>query len=122
MNEHDRIRLAHMLDAALEAQQFAEGETRDSLVGDRKLLWALVKAIEIVGEAAARLSEDVQRDYPQIPWRSIIGMRKSLIHAYFDIEVETVWKTVTNDLPPLIAALQNLLAESDDASDDPTDV
>ena len=99
-----------MLDAAREAVAFLHDEPRDSLETDRKLLLALVKDIEIVGEAASRLSPECQQTYAQLPWPQIVGMRNRLIHAYFDIDTETVWKTVSDDLPPLIVELESILA------------
>jgi uncharacterized protein with HEPN domain len=109
MNKDDRIRLRHMLDAAHEAVTFVQHETRASLDSDRKLLLALVKDIEIIGEAASRVSEAFQQTSSEIPWARIVGMRNRLIHAYFDIDRETVWKTITEDLPPLIAELEKIL-------------
>lgn len=113
MNKDDRVRLRHMLDAAHEAVEFVRNETRESLDNDRKLLLALVKDIEIMGEAASRLSDECQQTHPQIPWPQIVGMRNRLIHAYFDIDKETVWKTVQDDLPPLITELEKILPAED---------
>ncbi|MCD4687457.1 MAG: DUF86 domain-containing protein [Anaerolineae bacterium] len=112
MNNDDRVRLQHMLDAAHEALVFADEESLETLRTDRKLLLALVKDIEIIGEAASRLSDEIQQTNAHIPWPQIVGMRNRLIHAYFDIEVETVWKTVIDDLPPLITELETLLSSS----------
>jgi len=67
-----------MLEAAQTALEFAEGETRDSLDTDQKLLFALLRAIEIIGEAASRLTQECQNEHPQIPWHAIIGMRNRL--------------------------------------------
>lgn len=75
---------------------------------------ALVNCIEIVGEAAARTSDETQLQYPQIPWRDIIGMRNRLIHGYFDIDLDRVWDTVVDDLPSLIDELEDLLSTSQD--------
>ena len=97
-----------MLDAANEALSFARGSTRDSLKQDRKLALALVKSIEIIGEAAAKVGEECRRVHPQIPWASIVGMRNRLIHAYFDVDLDRVWDTITDDLPPLIAELEKI--------------
>jgi uncharacterized protein with HEPN domain len=77
---------------------------------DRLLLLALVKEIEIVGEAAAQISNEVRDSSPEIPWAGIRGMRNRLIHAYSDVNIELVWSTVISDLPELAAALKNLLA------------
>jgi uncharacterized protein with HEPN domain len=68
----------------------------------------LVKDIEIIGEAATNVSEDCREQFPHIPWRSIINMRNRLIHAYFDINLDIVWQTVTEDLPYLITELDKI--------------
>ncbi len=109
MHKDDEIRLRHMLDAAREARSFAQGQSRKDLDLSRMLVLALVKDIEIVGEAATRISEDVQRSHPEIPWTDIIGMRHRLIHAYFEINLDILWETVVTDLPPLIASLEKVL-------------
>ncbi len=83
MQPNDRIRLCHMLDAAMEAVRFTQNRTRQDLDHDRQLEWALVKAIEIVGEAAGQLSEEAKTRFPDIPWQKMTGMRNRLVHAYF---------------------------------------
>ncbi len=108
MRRDDAVRLQHMLDAAREASEFAQGRTRVDLNGDRKLVLALVKDIEIIGEAAYQISQTVQEQLPGIPWDDIIGMRHRLVHAYFDINLDIVWRTVRDDLPPLIAELERV--------------
>lgn len=105
MQNDDRNRLRHMLDAAREATTFVAGCERDDLNNNRMLLLALVKSIEILGEAGSRVSEQAQAELPDIPWRNIIAMRNRLIHGYFDIDAEIVWQTVKLELPPLIEAL-----------------
>ena len=117
MKPDDHIRLRHMLDAAKEAVVFAQDETRESLDEDRKLLLALVKSIEIIGEAASRVSESCRDTYSQIPWPQIVGMRNRLIHAYFDIDHDTVWQTIKGDLPPLIAEIEKIVSSGDSDSD-----
>ena len=82
MREADQIRPRHMLDAAREAVLFAEGKSREDLDGDRMLALALMKCIEIVGEAAANLSTASRDTLPTVPWQSILGMRNRLVHAY----------------------------------------
>jgi len=98
-----------MMDAAKEAESFGANKTRSSLDSDRKLVLALVKCIEIVGEAATNLTKECRDNIPQIPWTNIIGMRNRLIHAYFEINLDILWKTVIEDLPPLITELGKLL-------------
>jgi uncharacterized protein with HEPN domain len=109
MNTDDVTRLKHMLEAAQTAIVFMAGENRASLDGDRKLVFAVVRAVEIIGEAASRVSEDVRAENPQIPWAAIVGMRNRLVHAYFDVDLDQVWSTITDDLPSLITALQEIL-------------
>jgi uncharacterized protein with HEPN domain len=113
MRKDDSIRLRHMLDAANESHFFIKEKTRDDLDTDRKLVLALVKSIEIIGEAASKISEECREDISEIPWADIIGMRNRLIHAYFDINLDILWKTVIVDLPPLIADLERIIPSED---------
>jgi uncharacterized protein with HEPN domain len=99
-----------MLDAIEEAISFARNRSRESLDKDRMLVLALIKDVEIIGEAASRISKDAQSSAPEIPWANIIGMRNRLIHAYFDINLDILWKTVREDLPDLAAALNKAMA------------
>ena len=108
MHRDDAIRLRHMLDAAQEAIEFAQGRTRVHLNGDRKLVLALVKDIEIIGEAGYQVSQTARDRLPGIPWDDIIGMRHRLVHAYFAINLDIVWRTLQDDLPPLIAELERV--------------
>ncbi len=109
MREDDQIRLRHMLDASREAVHFAKGKTRDNLDGSRLLALGLMKCLEIVEEAAANISNECRETLPAVPWKSILGMRNRLVHAYFEIDLDVVWYTVTVSLPPLIQALERLL-------------
>jgi uncharacterized protein with HEPN domain len=111
MRQDDVVRLRHMLDAATEALRFTRNRRREDLDHDRQLVWALVKAIEIIGEAAGQLSEEAKAGIPGIPWRNIIGMRNRLVHAYFDINLDILWKTVVDGLPPIIAELTRVIPE-----------
>ena len=110
MLKTDLIRLRHMFDAAKEAASFIQEEERASLDVDRKLVLALMKSIEITGEAATKITKECQENLSQIPWANIIGMRNRLIHAYFDVNLEILWKTVTEDLPGLIDELEKILS------------
>jgi len=105
----DRFRLQDMLNAAREARSFATGRAEDDLAVDWQLTLALLKSIEIIGEAAARTSGPTQDKYAEFPWADIIGMRNRLIHVYFDIDLALLWDTVTVDLPALIATLEGVL-------------
>jgi uncharacterized protein with HEPN domain len=114
MNEPDLVRLRHMLDAAKTAASFAAGKTRENLEDDLMLAFALVRAIEIVGEAAARIDKAEQQNYPQIPWKAITGMRNKIVHDYFDIDYDVVWDTVQLRIPELITQLEKIVPASAD--------
>jgi uncharacterized protein with HEPN domain len=98
-----------MLDAALEIRHYVQSAAREDLNHDRKLLHSLVHLIEIIGEAATRVSDELQEEVPEIPWFVIKGMRNRLIHAYFDIDLDVVWSTCTSDIPPLVTELTKLI-------------
>ena len=97
-----------MLDAAREAVSFASGRVRANLDGDRLL--ALVKDIEIVGEAATGGTESTRSELPTLPWQEIVAMRNRLVHAYFDINLDIVWQTVQQDLPVLMTRLEQAVS------------
>ena len=99
-----------MLDAAREAVMFTKDQDRKTLDGDRKLVLSLVKSIEIIGEAASKVSDERRKKMPDIPWIEIIGMRHRLIHAYFDVDLDILWSTVENNIPPLIKELEKALS------------
>ena len=113
MRRDDLIRLRHMIDAAREALSFVQHKSRDALDADRILTLALVKSIEIIGEAASRVTPETRDRHPEIPWTNIVGMRNRLIHAYFDVDVDRVWDTVIDDLPPLVAALVVIITQAE---------
>jgi len=104
----DQIRVRHMLEAAREAKIFVQGKKREDLDDDRLLVLGVIKAVEIIGEAASKVSKEYQAAHAQIPWSAIIAMRNILIHVYFGIDLNEVWSTVQNDLPPLIVELEAL--------------
>jgi len=100
-----------MLEAALEIQQYVRSSTRDDLNRERKLAHSLVRLLEIVGEAANQVSRELREQVPEIPWTIMVGMRNRLVHAYFAINLNIVWSTSTEDIPPLIARLDLLLRD-----------
>ncbi len=109
MNASDQIRLRHMLEMAYTAQTISVNKTRASLDEDVTLRLALTRAVEVIGEAASKVSDECQQATPQLPWSAIIGMRNRLIHAYFDINLDIMWRTVVHDVPTLIAELEKIL-------------
>ncbi|MHB9106586.1 MAG: HepT-like ribonuclease domain-containing protein [Armatimonadota bacterium] len=108
--DDNRLRLEHMLTVANEVLQFTESKSYDDLLADRGLQYICVHCLELLGEAASCLTDEVRDRHPEIPWRSIIAMRNRLIHGYFDIELAFVWSTITADIPVLIPQLRELLA------------
>ncbi len=91
--------MLHMVEAAETAITFAEGRRRSDLDQDRMLLFALVRAIEIIGEAATRISPETRAEATEIPWKLIVAMRNRLTHAYFDVDRDILWNTATGELP-----------------------
>ena len=109
MRSDDTIRLKHMLDASKEAVKLSEGKKQGEIEQERLLNLGLVRLIEIVGEAAGRVSAEGLSKYCNIPWIQIIGMRNRLIHGYDNIDFGILYKTITEDLPPLVAKLEKIL-------------
>src|SRR5574341_334079 len=114
MDDSDLVRLRHMLEAAQTGVSFVQGETRVSLDHDLKLVFALVRAVEIIGEAATKISDKTRNEYPQIPWKKITGMRHILSHDYYRVNLDVVWQTATVDLPGLIAELDPIIQAIDE--------
>mgnify|MGYP000007624574 CR=1 FL=1 len=110
MLDEDRIRIRHMLDAAEEVIGFTSGRARADLDDDRMLLFAVVRGIEIIGEAATKVSAGTRDLSPAIPWPAIVTMRHRLIHGYFDVDPDIVWRTATEEVPALIPPLRDLEA------------
>jgi uncharacterized protein with HEPN domain len=102
----DSTRLHHMLDASREAVLFIQEKSRDDLESDRILSLALVRLLEIICEAASKVSPEKKANLPQIYWKQITGMRNRIAHAYFGIDLDVVWQTIVEDLPLLISELE----------------
>jgi uncharacterized protein with HEPN domain len=102
-------RLRHMLDHAKEAVAMVKGKSRADLDRDRQLNLALVRLLEIVGEAASRIPDETRSPYPQVPWAQIVSLRNRLIHGYDAVDFDVLWEILTSDLPPLIAALEKVI-------------
>ena len=101
MDPRDQVRLQHLADALKSAIRFAQGRQRSDLDTDEMLLFALVRAIEIAGEAGSQVTAETRAQVSDVPWSLIIGMRNRLVHAYFDINRDILWTTVTEAAPPL---------------------
>ncbi len=112
MTQHEPlVRVRHMLDHAREAVEMTEGRSRSDLDADRQLNLALVRLLEVVGEAAARVPEDYRQQHPDIPWRDIADLRNRLIHGYDTVNFDILWSIIRKDLPPLIEMLERIVDE-----------
>jgi len=111
MTRHDdTARLRHMLDHAREAVELARARTRADLDADRPFNLAMTRLLEIVGEAASRVTPRTRDLHPQIPWSPIAGLRNRLIHGYDQVDFDVLWDVVQDDLPALIVELEKLVA------------
>ena len=110
MTQHDDIvRLQHLLEHAREAVAMIKGKERTYLWSDRMLELSLIRLVEVVGEAAARVSPEGRAKYLSIPWPQVVGMRNRLIHGYDQVDLDILWDTIEDDLPSLITELEKIL-------------
>jgi uncharacterized protein with HEPN domain len=107
----DWVRLRHILDASRLALDATGSREAEDIDGDQITKLALERLIGIIGEAASRLSPQMTARMPSIPWKGIVGMRNIVVHAYFDVDVPRVLRTVRSDLPALIRELERVLRE-----------
>lgn len=100
-----------MLENAEKALLFVEGMGFDEFLKDEKTVYAVVHAIEVIGEAVKSIPDDLRNTYAEIPWREIAGTRDKLIHEYFGVDLQVVWRTVQEDLPILARQLRAILED-----------
>lgn len=108
----DNGRLLHMCEAIRNIMGFMEGKELEDLSTNKMLFYAVVKNIEIIGEAAYKLTFGFVDSHPLTPWKQIIRMRHILVHDYYNIEPEELYNVISEDLPPLLKQLENYLNES----------
>jgi uncharacterized protein with HEPN domain len=101
----DRVRIRHMRDAVEKALRYTQDSSRQGLADDEILRLAVTKLVEIVGEAAKQVSEPTRNAHPLVPWSAAARMRDRLTHHYFDVDLDVLWATITEDFPPLLDAL-----------------
>jgi len=109
MSPRDLAYVGHMLDMAKKAVGKTQGLSRESFDADENLRLALTHLVQIIGEAARRVSPEFSSGHPEIPWADIVGMRHKVVHDYLGIDEDIVWRVVTADLPKLVAALNPLV-------------
>jgi uncharacterized protein with HEPN domain len=105
----DEVRLKHILDAISEIEEYTKNKSIEDFTKNSMLKFASVKQLEIIGEAAKHISEEMIKNFPEIKWRSVIGLRNLLIHEYFGIDVHIVWNIIINDLPKLKKQIKMVL-------------
>lgn len=115
MTRPDAKYLLDMLLSARLARDYLRGVSREAFDASDLLRDAVVRRLEIIGEAAARISADTLAIHPVIPWREIVGMRNRLVHEYFQVDTDVVWEVVQHDLPKLIAQLEPLVPPEEGA-------
>src|ERR1700734_5825 len=110
MTRHDpKISFQQMRDSVQEILSLTKGKSRADLIKDRVLNLALTRLLEVVGEAATRIPDDLRQKFPGFPWAQIIGLRNRLIHAYDQVDLEILWEIVSEDLPPLSQQLEKIV-------------
>ncbi len=107
--QRDREFMVDILEAAKPAIQYIDEINKEEFFCNTHYQDAVIRRIEIIGEAARHISEETQAEYPVIPWSDLISMRNVMIHEYDDIDIGIVWETVKNDLPLLVNSIENIL-------------
>lgn len=108
-----RDALQDILEASEQAQQFVSGMNFADFLSDTRTQFAVIRALEIIGEAAGQIPLATQRSNPQVPWQDMRGMRNVLIHEYFGVDARVLWRTVQEDIPPLGVEVRKILDEMD---------
>jgi uncharacterized protein with HEPN domain len=110
----DKEYLIDILEAAKLALGYVSGKTKEEFLKDTECQDAVIRRLEIIGEAARRISDETRATYPNLRWKSIVGMRNVMIHEYDDVDLVIVWDTVQNDLQPLVAALEEVVPSQEE--------
>ena len=105
--------LQDILDAVKDIENFVDDMSFEQFEKDRKTLNAVVRSIEVIGEASKKIPSSLRTKYETLPWKKMTGMRDKLIHAYFGVDTETLWKTVKDDIPPLKQLIQKMLKDQE---------
>lgn len=105
----DRVRIEHINEAILEIESYVEGIGKEEFIQTSLIRSATVRQLEIIGEATRAISEELQKQYPEIPWRLWADFRNVLIHQYFGVDYAEVYQTIQNDMPNLKSQIEKLL-------------
>ena len=113
MIEQDRIRIEHILESIADIEQFIGSMTREDFIWNKLVRSAVVRQFEIIGEATGSITENLQNQYPEIPWRIIKGFRNVLIHHYFGVDYNEVYTVYESNLPELKNQILSILNDRD---------
>jgi uncharacterized protein with HEPN domain len=111
----DKAYLKHILDAIPNIEKFIEGLTKEEFFKNVEKQYAVLRGLEIIGEATKNLSKELRTKHRGVPWRDISGMRDKLIHRYFSVDLELVWVTIKNKLPELKNQILKILKEIEES-------
>lgn len=101
MKKDPQVYLNHILDSIKSVEEYTKGLTEEEFYGSPEKQDAIIRRIEIIGEAVRNLTEEFRQQYSEVVWKKIVGTRDKLIHEYFDVDLELIWEVVQKDLPPL---------------------
>lgn len=101
--------LQDIVDSISDIKEFIEGMTFKEFTEDKRTFNAVLRSIEVMGEASRNIPEEIRAQYPQVPWRKMTGMRDKLIHEYHGVDIDTVWRTLHEDIPPLKDMIQGII-------------
>lgn len=111
MKREHRDYLLDIHDSIGKIEGFIKAYSFSRFAGDEKTQLAVVKSLEIIGEAVKKIPAKLKKDYPDIPWSKIAGMRDKLVHEYYGINIKVVWRTITEDLPPLKPVIADIISK-----------
>ena len=109
VSDEDWTRLRHGREAAQEALGFVKGMGYREFQENRLVQCAVLRCLEVLGESLGKVGEDTRRSNPEIPWRQVVDLRNRLIHGYYDINLKLVWRSLSDEIPPLLERIDRLL-------------
>ena len=109
MKKDDSVYLRHIIDALLQIERYTDGVTYEEFLSNSLLQDGVIRQLEVMGEAARNLSEDLRNEYPTIPWRQMISLRNRMIHAYFNVNLQIIWEIIQGDIPILLQETKHVL-------------
>jgi uncharacterized protein with HEPN domain len=108
-----KLYLQDILTAINDVESFTQGMIYESFLNDKKTVQAVIRSLEVIGEAATHISEEIRNKYPDLPWEKMTSMRNKVLHEYFGVDEEVIWQTIAEDLQPLKEKIKNLTELSD---------